>query len=330
MAYQTGNAQNIHQLLEKLAEFAKILQWEIVHHTETKLYLRNKDGHCFALEFLSNVFYTIPCTQLNNDKSAIEQLGSPCLEGNCYKQIYTRTTDLNLGNFIGYDFFGTADYLHVVVEIKPEQFRHFGIGMLLKEAEFMGGQYAFGTYLYDQDEAKSNSRLNNYGFSANDDLTATAVVRADKFSAAQKSPWYLYSANCYSTVYDYAKCVGSACYALGRSAMPEDYRTYHPDNYLVRYSQSQFGNTLIPAPNSIIGHKLDNTLIRLGILPDRYECTMQGIPPKKILEINGERWKIIPSAGYNEYNSTRKTSNPDNTGIQGVAYRIIDDETVGV
>ncbi|MFY1006074.1 hypothetical protein ACOB9N_03975 [Pasteurella multocida] len=325
MAYQTGNALNINILLDKLAEFAQSIGWQIKHKTATKLFLTTQDENSrWALEFLSNVLYTIPCTAFNNNKSAIEQDGSPCLEGNAYKKYYTRTTELGEGNFIGYDFFGTSDYLHIVVEIKPDQFRHFGIGRLLKEVEFTGGEYAFGTYMYSKSEAESNSRLNVYGFSSNDDQSSSAVIRADNLKGNAKTPFYLYSASGYSVEQKEKKLLGKAFYGLGRAAMPNSYETYHPDSYLVIYSQSKFGYTLLPAPSSIIAHLSDDTFARIGTVPDRYECTMRGIPPKTILEINGERWKIIPSAGYNEKNSARSTSNPDNTGIQGVAYRIIE------
>ncbi|MDP8171618.1 hypothetical protein QJU96_10020 [Pasteurella skyensis] len=325
MAYQTGNAQTIQIILSKLSEFAAAIGWQIKHKTETKLYLSTQDDSAhYALEFLSNVLYTIPCTSFDFNKSAIAQTGSPSVDGNCYKKIYTRTTDLEEGNFISYDFFGTLDYLHVVVEIKNEQFRHFGIGKLAKEAEFNGGEYAYGTYIYSKSASESNSRLNVYGMSSSDNKNSTAVIRVDNFKNETKSLWYLYCTNSYYIKYKKQFLLGNAFYALGRSAMPEDYYTYHPDSYLVNYSQSKFGHSLIPAPNSLIAHKVDNTFVRLGIIPDRYECTMRGIPPKTILEINGERWKIIPSAGFNEFNSSRKTSNPDNTGIQAVAYRIVE------
>ena len=140
MAYQTGNAATIQVLLGKLADFANGLQWKIKKHTETQLYLSNsrEDSH-WAIEFLSNNVYTIPCTHFDLEKSAIAQPGSPCIENNAYQKVYTRTTELQNGQFVSYDFFGTSEYLHIVVEIEAERFRHFGIGNLLKEIEFTGG-----------------------------------------------------------------------------------------------------------------------------------------------------------------------------------------------
>lgn len=342
MAYQTGSAAHITALLEKLAIFAQDLGWEIALHTERKLYLstpvvENLEPSRFAIEFdQRNRLYHIPCSGFNMDKPAYEQPGCPAIEGNCARQIKTQTSDLENAPFVSYDFFGTKDYLHVVVEIKPGQFRHFGIGKLQKSADFQGGEYAFGTWISaGKGKSEGVDYENRYGMSSGYyRYDREGVLRADNFGITPKSPWYLHCGNTSNThtdaTYYSADEIGKVFYALGRAIMPNSYSHIerHPERYLLDYSRSTLGDTLLPAPNSLWARAKDNTFVRMGILPDRYECNMRGISPRSILTINGERWMIIPSAGYNAYNSTRKTTNPSNTGFQGVAYRIVDDETL--
>lgn len=329
MAYQRGNATNAKDLLQQLATFAKEeCQWTVIEHFGdgvARCYVTDKKGGShFAIEFRDNKIYTIPCTSLDRLKPALEQKGTPYEEGNCYRKIATQTTQLEKGNFIGYDFFGTEDYLYVVVEIAAERYRHFGVGKLLKEAEFTGGEFSFGTYIYDENEGRRNNKYNIYGM-GHGQYAVGPTVRVDGLGGDTHSPRYMAANSGYYVEDNNGNTQkGKSCYMLGRSGMPDGDYDYHPFRDLVRRSQSKFGNVLIPTPNVVIGHLLTNQLVILGTVPDRYECMMTGITPGDILDIFGERWKIFPCAGYNSYNKYDKTTNPDNTGHRGIAYRIVE------
>ena len=208
------------------------------------------------------------------------------------------------------------------MQIQAERFRHFGVGTLDKEGDYIGGQYTYGTFITDV-YGYYQSDDHAYGFS-NGATGYQAVVRADGIGGDTKSPWYFAP----TSVTDFGNVskseYGRYLLSLGRASMSRDSGTYHPDKLLVRYSQSKFGQTLIPCPHSLIAHGIDGVFRRLGILPDRYECTMRGIQPRQILEIAGERWMIVPSAQYDDRNASSIEEGKNNSGIQGVAYKIVE------
>lgn len=321
MAYQTGTAKTFGELLNKLADFAKSLNWEVDKKEDLALYLHNAEGY-WVIFIGSNKtsLFTVVNTGFDTNKKAHEQPGASAK--NAYREIYTETTHLMSGNYVSYDFFGTERYLHVVVQISAEKFRHFGIGTLLKEGDYVGGQYTYGTRIANSD-SNYQSTDHTYGFSAGS-YERQAVVRADGIGGDKRSPWYFapYGINDFDNLK--TSEYGRYLQTLGRASMYSDYNCYHPDALLVTYSQSKFGQVLIPCPHSLIAHGIDGVFRRLGILPDRYECTMDGIQPRQILEINGDRWMIIPSAQYDARNISYIEKDKDNSGVQGVAYRIVE------
>ena len=299
MAYQTGSAISLHDLFGKLAQFATPLGWQAAQPAENKLSLTNASGS-WLLELSGELLY-VRCRD------------NPT--GN------TATSGLGVGNYVSYDFFGTADYLHVVVQYTTERFRHFGLGTLVKEGDYVGGQYCYGTFLRAS-EASYNNGNHIFGFSPGEERYS-AVVRADRLGGDTRSPCYfvIKSINDLRALRDNER--GKYLLGLGRAAMYELYHTAHPDTLLVQYSQSTFGQTIIPCPHSLIAHCRDGVFRRLGIVPDRYECTMRGIYPRQQLDINGTKWLIIPCAQYDE-RVQRFIEGKENSGIAAVAYRIVE------
>ncbi len=323
MAYQTGTASDIYQLLNKLESFAVSLGWQIDDSYNGALLLHNNEGY-WSIDFDSSnkQLFVYANTGYDRSKNTGSQPGSQATKGNAVTQVKTATSHLDSGNYTTYDFLGTGDYLHVVVQIEPNRFRHFGFGTVVKEGEYVGGQYAFGTYLDDYIHYNENTHC--FGFSTTSNNNYAAVVRADGVSADVRSPWYFSSFAVSDYSYLDKSKNGNYVLCLGRAAMPRNANAHHPEALLVSQSQSVFGQRLIPQPNSLMAHGLDGVFYRLGTLPDRYECTMRGISPRQILTINDERWMIIPSAGYDERNQYQIEQGKDNSGIQGVAYRIVD------
>ncbi|VEG82927.1 Uncharacterised protein [[Haemophilus] ducreyi] len=48
------------------------------------------------------------------------------------------------------------------------------------------------------------------------------------------------------------------------------------------------------------------------------------LSPRQILTINSEKWMIIPSAQYDVRNESYIEKGKNNSGIQGVAYRMVE------
>lgn len=318
MAYQTGTASDIGHLLEKLADFARPLGWTINKLTPTALYLNNTAGF-WAIEFKDRMLFVIPASGVDLSRDCFNQPQAAC--NHTYQTIKTMTSHLDKGNYAGYDFFGTADYLHVVVQYEGNKFRHFGLGTLVKEGDYVGGQYGYGTYIYHSSYYRR--RQNGYhvlGFSGGT-ADYQALVRADGLAGESRSPWYLSALDKYNYAEISDSEKGRYLLTLGRSLFSADY-CMHPDSMLVKFSQSKFGQKLMPVPHCLIAHCKDGLFRRLGILPDRYECQMKGISPRQRFSLNGEKWMVIPAAQYQDNEVAEEDQ--DNSGYQAVAYRIVE------
>ncbi|MDO4698289.1 MAG: hypothetical protein Q4A60_06410 [Pasteurellaceae bacterium] len=322
MAYQTGTAQNISDLFNKLNTFASELGWHSVQKTESRLFLTSPARKYWALEYKDRMLFTLCCTGFDTQRDAFNQPGSSALRENAYKTIKTATTHLDKGNYVSYDFFGTARYLHVVVEIEAGKFRHFGVGELQKSMTFTGGEYAYGTCISSGYDEPSQNGNHVFGFSTGYDSYGP-VVRADDIGTVNQTPFYFgaYGVSSYSQD---RNATGKFVLTLGRGLFYNDINTAHPDQVLLRHSASKFGQSIIPQPHTLIAHCGDGIFRRLGILEDRYECDMSLLIPRQVIEVNGERWMVIPSAQFDIRNQTRIEEGKNNSGIQGVCYRIVE------
>ncbi|QOF67341.1 hypothetical protein IFE17_09370 [Actinobacillus sp. GY-402] len=317
MAYQTGTAKNVADLLTKLSDFANSLGWSTNKLTSTALFINNADGY-WAMEFKDGLLFTIAATGYDGTRDCFNQPGSSSV--NSYANVKTCTSQLGTGDYVSYDFFGTSQYLHICVQIKNEVFRHFGMGTLNKEGEYTGGQYAFGTYLnYGSYYIGELSSYHVFGFS-HGAQSYGPVLRADRIAGGHASPWYFI--NDYRE--DYAKLDKSAYGAYMLTNGRADGYWNHPDVWLLISSQSNFGQAVIPVPNAPIALCKDGLFRRLGVLPDRYQCRLNNIYPRQRLQINGESWMFIPSAKYQKGNPSVSADKSDNSGEYGVAYRIVE------
>lgn len=176
MAYATGSATSLGDLLSKLSTFATTTDGNWVedelddgvttasrgifalhHSTYTDLYISmkwvaNAPGNLSIHHALGYTGGTLP--GLHTDDS-----------GNGYNNAFG--SDANLddercvntigdGPFESYHFFSDAagTYIHVVVETETEVFRHFGFGQLEKFNDWTGGGYCYGHY----QEVSTNSQ----------------------------------------------------------------------------------------------------------------------------------------------------------------------------
>jgi len=55
-----------------------------------------------------------------------------------------------------YWIFGDTDYIHVIIEMTTNVFGHFGVGVVVKQAPYVGGEYTYGTWNYTYNNAPMN------------------------------------------------------------------------------------------------------------------------------------------------------------------------------
>lgn len=327
MAYQTGSATDLSDLLEKLSVFAASLGWVVDGFTpgsSPTLFLHNADGYWSfgygRTQYNSNnkKYGLLVCcnTGYSGDSSWNAQPGSSYNAKGYYSG--AQTTDLNLSAYISYDFFGTAQYLHVVVQIAAGVFRHFGIGTLNKEGDYIGGQYAYGSIF-----SIANSGVSFYYavlpfadyIDSSEARYTTSIVRADMLGGRNISPDY----------YPFGLQISSAPTAIGVTGSwysASSAYASHPDNFSIRTSKSALGAVVAPVPNAIIAICVDGLYRRLGSVPDMYPCRITGLTPRAQFDINGETWMTMPALAYRNTVDGNYGVIHGNSYDIGYAYRI--------
>lgn len=323
MAYQTGNAKSMSDLMSKLLEFAQPLGWVVDYSSDNRWHIHNDDGH-YEFAFNTNrengTLWHYATTGYDAGQNSDNQPGS--CTNHSHEKIYPRTNAIHENEIVTYDFFGTAQYLHVAIQLSDARFRHFGVGTLDKEGDYLGGQYAFGTYILRWNKSHYGYETfgkDNLGFCQD----RYSCVRADFIGGDTRTPYY-WTCNSEHRIKSRPKSeFGKYVQGLGLSGGV--YQVKHPDDWLVALSQSNFGNRLIPVPHSLIAQGVDGLFYRLGTIPDRYCCTMRGIFPRQILEIDGERWMIVPAKRFESTNAQYSPDKKETSGVIGVAYRLVED-----
>lgn len=161
MAYQTGSATGIQDLLSKLFTFATGLTttpWTQDEFNTTNLYATMHRGSCYVsfrwdatteevFGIYQSLGYSGPSVTPENhtDDSGNSALAAPVTT--------QRRVDLQTsGSLTAYHFFageGSTPYIHIVIEYNSGLFRHFGFGNLIKFNDWTGGEYCYGGY-WDQ------------------------------------------------------------------------------------------------------------------------------------------------------------------------------------
>lgn len=189
MAYEQGSATGIADLMGKLAIFAgttlTVTPWTVDEDAATQLTLSR--GNCVvswaweatdpdmmgvyqSLGWLTSVFpssYT--------DDSGGGPTSVPNVNGR-------QVNFLHAGPYSSYHFFageGSTPYIHVVVEVDANRFRHFGFGNLVKYNDYTGGEYCYG-HRWDQGTSSidiPSSTINQLGLDANSYFLNQATVR---------------------------------------------------------------------------------------------------------------------------------------------------------
>lgn len=330
MAYQTGNATTVEDLLAKLATFAQSVDGWVVDKIDTKtLYVHN--DKCFW-SFYINKSNNLPILSIainNGFDSNLRwntQPNSSSANGktNFYKYFSGAETNFHQEPFYSYTFLATAQYIHVVVRVDSRRFRHFGIGTLIQEGHYDGGHYAYGTYSENtNDSAKgyypfcSRASLGGYPDSGYDHLDIIRVGEKDYyFGAIGSTP-------------SEPRNPGLAAMGLGNamsvpfngwiSARP---RTVHPDALLVEASLSNFNNLITLVPQSIYLFLATKQYQRIGVVPDFYVARIDSVIPGTIQEINGEKFYCCAATTFQSV--TGQVKDQDNSYDLGYFYRVIE------
>ena len=181
MAFQTGSANDVYDLLSQLRSFIATLGWtENAWNGTDTLQVSNGTSY-WNLKAVDNVdANSASISDFDAAHPGIVVKGSTGFDGGSAwdAQPNDPGTDTALGVFTETDvpfywFFGDAGYVHVVARIRAERYTHLQLGDLVKIGTWTGGQYLAGTVIAADD---GNADALSFSGSFRD---GSATIRAD-------------------------------------------------------------------------------------------------------------------------------------------------------
>lgn len=153
MAYETGTASGPGGLLVKLFDFAAANGWTIDEDVVTGVEdpangALHKNNVYVSFRWFTNALklyqargFTASTTPGSHPNSAYNDSVTSQSTGSLVNAI--------AGPYTAYHFFEGDNYLHIVINIDGERYRHFGFGEMVKIGDWSGGEYSYAHY-WDQ------------------------------------------------------------------------------------------------------------------------------------------------------------------------------------
>ena len=315
MAYETGTATGVNDLLTKLATFLAAQGWTINRNAVegSGRWLSVQKGSDLFLNFLSD-----PATSGTTDpgpwihlRGATGYAGASAFTAQPGVQPNNSSANRLTGAFTGYWFFEGDDYIHVVIEIEAGRFRHLQGGTLEKSCTFTGGTYCMGTSLFYSVNTPSNpdAMANTYPWAS---VTSSAgrpynQIRADAGEGVQ---WH---ASGQSETYRHA----GMWREINSGADSEPHRVGYLRRMLEATPSAVNGLAVLERPRALI-RKTTGLFVNLGAPRDVRLCKITNVEPKATLTLGSDQWILFPWALKS---ATVNDATTDKSAFYGLAYR---------
>lgn len=349
MAYETGGSSSVGDLLDKIRVFALAQGWAVEHfaaRTDTQGNVTDGSvpnatqpsngapvpGQSLLIEKggLRFAFHTDTRTNAIAGSDVGPHLVTQIRDG-AYSAGQTSTgqtgssagavTNKLAGPFQAYHLFGGANYLHVVVEIVPGEFRHFGVGTLNKAGAVTSGQYAFGTS-WSQNSSngyRSNAYSSQHGMPFDDSGGGfgsgaagqyVTHVRADTDGA---TPRYAYLDGYSGVVSTDAKRNGYGGFI--RTA----FRTAGPPLGvgLIDAGPSTLTGRTVLVPLVVGVARPSGFFSLVGAAPDMRSIRIDNLSAGDVVTLGPDSWRVFPISRKNG------VAGQDNSANLGLAYRVV-------
>ena len=312
MAYETASASSVNDLIDKLRIFALANGWTVDFNGSSGLgtgiaVLLHKGG--VYVGFATNTatgtsedpgprvltyYYTGP---YSSGSGPLAQAG------------HSGTTDTNNmpGPFQAYHFFASGTYLHVVVEVAPGSFRHFGVGVLEKAGSVTTGVYAHGSF-WNYATVYVSSFLSSFNSMPFDDqaynnVAKSTVIRCDSDAISPR----------HGRVVDSAS--GSVCGGYRRSSAGTNSAAYVSG--LAHFGPSALTGRAPLLPLFCSVFRPSGNLSIIGAPPDLRAVRIDNIAPGELITLGPDDWKVFPAIRKNG------VSGQENSNAYGYAYRVV-------
>lgn len=281
MAYETGTATGVNDLLSKLRTFAAANGW-----TENKWgaqgsgYWLNisKAGHYVNIVSDpsagagSNPGHFLRCYGATSYNSGAAYTAQPNTSG------LVLVNGLGTSSLSSYHFFAYADYIHCVIEVTSGIYRHLHFGTIDKIGTWTGGAYLMGTsHDYSVLTTDLSSQHAIPWATCGSSSTGRNYVRADINGASNK--WF----DMYYSTTQSSRVMG----AFG-------YFSYHLGENLLGNGVNAFNGLTPFFPALLFAGNASNLWNPLGSGPDVRICRFDNLTPGSTVTIAGVDWLVFP------------------------------------
>lgn len=321
MAYQTGTASDVLDLIDKLRVFALAQGWTVDEWASPDLHI-SKGGRYFVLRGdtsagsgadLGPFIYICGATGYAAGSAWNAQPGtSPAVKTNRLP-----------GPFAAYHFFagsGAPDYLHVVVEVSAGVYKHFHVGSLDPFGSIADGSYASGSaWRYDQN-GYTNYPEGDYhtypfdGRGGDQNAFVPTVVRVDTDGTSPK--WNRFDRDWTAG----HRAIGMVRSNVSWSGMSNNQQ--HPSEELWTRNPNTFNAQTILLPMPVFVERASNLWSPAGFVKDLRYVNVLNLTPGELLTIGSDEWLVFPchqkTSTWDTYGSAIPSS-----GRFGLAYKKI-------
>ena len=287
IAYQTGSATDVTDLLDKLRIFLLAQGWTVngfvVITNGKRLSLLSPAGNYFELASDTSVvtganpspyIKVCACRGYASGSAFNAQSGT---SGETWANRLT-------GPFTAYHFFVDSSYAHIVIEITSGVFSHIQIGAINKFCTFTGGEYAAALNWYMSGSGYQNTPVsgyhnvpwenqNNSGNAKYSQFRADIDSVSDKWHGPHDSATYRFMSN---TMQLWSQSTAGISRRIW-SAGPSSYNQNTP---------------LIPLYAIVVRASTNQSI--LGVAPDVRGINMKNYAPGATITIGSEQWLVFP------------------------------------
>lgn len=297
MAYQTGSATDVGDLIDDLQTFLGSNGWTVDEFDNSTNYRCSVHRGTVYVHFkwdnsspdYVGVYHSLGYVATNQPWEHTNDSGNSDSSAP-----YDGARHVNFessGPFTAYHFFVTNDYVYVVVEVSSGVFRHFGFGTLEKCNDWTGGEFCYGMF-WDQGTSQIDSPLGVHHFlldGVNSSAARGGTVHAEGLpDQGGSDKWLVSSSN--STPGNDGD--GNTRYRCSGTSRAGGYTV--PVGWM-RNSQLNLYVPLAPVLVYYV-NTLDvpDTYFLLGQMPDIAIVNIHNFSPGDEVTIGSDTWKIFP------------------------------------
>lgn len=303
MAYQTGTASSIEDLMQLLHDFAvangwtsNIMSttndWMAINNGSVYVQFRWDNTNAFAC-FHSRGFTstgTAPGNHTGDDGCGTVDASAPynasITSGRC-------VTGIGNGPFTAYHFFtnGTTNHIHCVLEYSPGLFRHWSFGTINKIGTWTGGEYCVAHSVFSTSLTSNVFLWGSNGGTSSTDSNRTGSLHIEGMpNQSGGMQWQLFSTQ--------ASSVGNDRAGNARLTSPGGLINYNPWLAAFGYIRASLLNGFLPLIPIPIWWRdtapAPDQYMLLGFAPDVYLIQMANFNPGDEFTIGATTYKVFP------------------------------------